>query len=398
MAGERSNNDNLNAANNDAEKEGDRERIERKRIKNAKNHYEVLGVLKDASDDEITTAFRSLSKKYFPDRNPGDDEAPALFKKVKKAARVLLDPQKRADYDLLQEKKGEVLGKKNLSGNIKITSELKPDTSDWSLEKLQAELSRKEFALDMAREKRESSPENIEKLENEAIELRQRIAKVQGGSGLVSPPPATEPQKRKQVADPVPQPDALTNPVLTLEEQAMDAQISGLKEANREQVQVLEGLENLENENAAGKKAQAEPETEKRGPKIPEMKNLWEALGRMESEVQRQTELARVLKAFKKGERVYGSLKDKMEYYLKLDEITKNKKGNVDKFSELKFKVYRKNGEEIAGKIITKKITEIEYREWKKTKKAPADGDTYVTSEGKPVELVVQEVKENSFW
>lgn len=63
-----------------------------------KNPYDVLGVSKDASADEIKKAYRKLSKKYHPDLNhePGAEER---FKEVNDAYEILGDPQKKAQYD-----------------------------------------------------------------------------------------------------------------------------------------------------------------------------------------------------------------------------------------------------------------------------------------------------------
>jgi len=64
-----------------------------------KDLYEVLGVTKNASEDEIKKAYRRLAMKYHPDRNPDDKDAEAKFKEAKEAYEILSDPQKRAAYD-----------------------------------------------------------------------------------------------------------------------------------------------------------------------------------------------------------------------------------------------------------------------------------------------------------
>jgi molecular chaperone DnaJ len=64
-----------------------------------RDYYEVLGVGKNASDDEIKKAYRKLAIKYHPDKNPGNKEAEAKFKEINEAHDVLSDKQKRARYD-----------------------------------------------------------------------------------------------------------------------------------------------------------------------------------------------------------------------------------------------------------------------------------------------------------
>jgi len=64
-----------------------------------RDYYEVLGVSKNASDEDIKKAFRRLARKYHPDANPGDKQAEAKFKEVNEAYGVLSDPEKRQIYD-----------------------------------------------------------------------------------------------------------------------------------------------------------------------------------------------------------------------------------------------------------------------------------------------------------
>jgi len=64
-----------------------------------RDYYEVLGVSRSASDDEIKRAYRKLAKKYHPDRNPDDAAAEANFKEVQHAYDILKDPAKRKQYD-----------------------------------------------------------------------------------------------------------------------------------------------------------------------------------------------------------------------------------------------------------------------------------------------------------
>jgi molecular chaperone DnaJ len=63
------------------------------------DYYEILGVGRDASTDQIKKAFRTLAMKYHPDRNPGDQNAEKRFKEINEAYDVLKDEQKRAAYD-----------------------------------------------------------------------------------------------------------------------------------------------------------------------------------------------------------------------------------------------------------------------------------------------------------
>jgi molecular chaperone DnaJ len=68
-------------------------------VPTTRDYYEVLGVARDASADDIKRSYRRLAMKYHPDRNPGDPEAEVRFKECAEAYEVLSDREKRAAYD-----------------------------------------------------------------------------------------------------------------------------------------------------------------------------------------------------------------------------------------------------------------------------------------------------------
>lgn len=64
-----------------------------------RDYYEILGVNRDASEEEIKKSYRKLAMKYHPDRNPDNPKAEEQFKEAKEAYETLSDDQKRAAYD-----------------------------------------------------------------------------------------------------------------------------------------------------------------------------------------------------------------------------------------------------------------------------------------------------------
>ena len=89
------------------------------------DYYKLLGVSRDATTKEIKKAFRTLSLKYHPDRNPGDKKAHDLYVKINRAHEVLTDPEKKEIYDIYGEeglnKEGNIQQRgKDRGPNIKI--------------------------------------------------------------------------------------------------------------------------------------------------------------------------------------------------------------------------------------------------------------------------------------
>ena len=86
------------------------------------NYYDILGVSKTASEEEIKKAFRAKALQYHPDKNPGDDEAVKKFREITEAYEVLSNDKRRKEYDYKRKNASDHLKNKNNKENFKSKS------------------------------------------------------------------------------------------------------------------------------------------------------------------------------------------------------------------------------------------------------------------------------------
>jgi len=83
-----------------------------------RDYYDVLGISKDASEDQIKQSFRSLARKYHPDKNPDDPEAESMFKEIQEAYAILSNPEEKRKYDVFGHERpgGSPFGSRGFQG------------------------------------------------------------------------------------------------------------------------------------------------------------------------------------------------------------------------------------------------------------------------------------------
>ncbi|OPZ94411.1 MAG: Chaperone protein DnaJ [Firmicutes bacterium ADurb.Bin419] len=96
-----------------------------------RNYYEVLGVGREATSDEIKKAFRKLARQYHPDVNPGNKEAEEKFKEINEAYNVLIDESKRKKYDDKPDSTNESGNKSSEHSKSKNQTQGRPNKFDF---------------------------------------------------------------------------------------------------------------------------------------------------------------------------------------------------------------------------------------------------------------------------
>jgi len=101
-------------------------------MNNLRNHYEILGVPRNASGDEIKQAFRRLARRYHPDVNPGDKVAEEKFKDINEAYEILSDDGRRAQYDQFSRAVGNKYSRPGFNRNANRNNNKRNDFSQFA--------------------------------------------------------------------------------------------------------------------------------------------------------------------------------------------------------------------------------------------------------------------------
>lgn len=101
-----------------------------------KNYYEILGITKDASKDEIKKAFRVMAKKYHPDKNKDNENAIRIFQDASEAYEVLSNEKSREEYDKKLESINEKASRNKTNKNQKTNANAKTNKKPSSMQDL----------------------------------------------------------------------------------------------------------------------------------------------------------------------------------------------------------------------------------------------------------------------